>query len=554
MVIGLGTLQQVDSMIVTWPDRSVSSFKNPTLNKEYVIDEVNSKKTIPISSPVVYDSLFKVVKAEFDKHEEDNNVDFYFEKNVPKMLSREGPKAAVGDVNGDGLEDVFIGGTAGHPGQLYLQSDEGKFIKKTEPGFELFNDFEDEAVLFFDADHDGDLDLFIGPGGNNNPPASRQMQFRLFINDGKGNFTIDANAFPGNLHGANTAIAIANDFNQDGYPDLFIGARSIPREYGSPPESFLFLNDGHGHFKDIAATKNPDIAFIGMVTDAVWANVSGDKAKDLVICGEWMAPRIFSFRKDHFEERTTNLNNLFGWWQSIAAIDVNKDGKTDLVLGNVGENFYLRPDSANPVKIWINDFDHNGNIDNILTRTIEQKDMPVFLKHDMEAQIPSLKKQNLKHGDYAKKSIQDLFPSELLGTSLVKLFNYCPSVLAINDGNGQFTVKPLPQRVQFSSVNAIQSADLNGDGNPDLIMGGNEFGLLPQFGRLDGSYGQVLINDGKGGFSWMDNIHSGLFLPGQTRDIVEIKGKNKNYFLFLENDEFPVLYELNNQVFKGAVK
>ncbi len=188
--------------------------------------------------------------------------------------------------------------------------------KRRNPALTSFRDFEDEAVLFFDADHDGDLDLFIGPGGNNNPPYSRQMQNRLFKNDGKGNFTIDPGAFGNNLNGVNTAVAIAYDFNHDGFPDLFVGGRSVPRQYGSSPSSYLFVNDGKGHFTDIAATKNPDIAHIGMVTGACWANISGGPEKDLVITGEWMTPRIFHFKKDHFEEVRTNLNNLSGWWES----------------------------------------------------------------------------------------------------------------------------------------------------------------------------------------------------------------------------------------------
>jgi len=553
-VIGLGALTAVDSMIVVWPDRSFIKMERPALNKLYTIAAAPAPSSGTNSSggsaahaypatPAVDSSSFLLRRqsSPFDKHQEDEYADFHYERNLPKMLSREGPKAAVADVNGDGLADVFIGGTAGHPGQLYFQTRTG-FVKSNQPAFSLFADFEDEAVLFFDADQDGDPDLFIGPGGNNNPPDSRQMQFRLFKNDGKGNFTIDADAFPNNTSGANTGIAVAGDFNRDGYTDLFIGGRSVPREYGSTPASYLFLNDGKGHFKDIARTKNPDIASIGMVTGAVWADMTGDAEKELVITGEWMGTRIFSFKGDHFVEIPTNLAGLSGWWQSIAAADLNGDGKMDLVLGNIGENFYLQPDSTHPVKLWIHDFDQNNITDKILTRTVDGKDMPVFLKHDMEVQLPSLKKQNLKHGDFARKSIQQLFPHELLDSALVKPFNFSASIVAINEGNGHFSVRKLPVRVQLSSVNAVHCIDLNHDGFTDLVLGGNEFGLLPQFGRLDGNSGHILTGDGKGQFKLLDSWSTGLDLEGQIRDIVEIPGKDHVYLLFLQNDEYPVLY------------
>jgi hypothetical protein len=366
------------------------------------------------------------------------------------------------------------------------------------------------------------------------------MQFRLFKNDGKGNFTLDADAFPTVNNGCNTGVALVADFNADGFPDLFVGGRSVPREYGSTPASRIFINDGKGRFTDIAPAKNPDITSIGMVTSAAWSD------NTLIIAGEWMAPHFFNWQKDHFVEQATNLSHLYGWWESLAVSDCNGDGLPDLILGNIGENFYLHPDSAHPVKLWINDFDKNGIPDIVLTRTFEGKDMPVFLKHEMERQLPMLKKENLKHAEYAQKTIHDLLPAGQLDSALIREFNYCTTIIAYNHGNGQYSIQPLPFMVQLSSVNAIQCLDVDGDGKTDLVLGGNDFGFLPQFGRLDASKGDVLLGNGKGEFTWIPPSRSGLNLPGQIRDIKTISAKKAKSILFLQNDEYPVLYRTHD--------
>jgi enediyne biosynthesis protein E4 len=550
LIFGLGQNSKIDSAIITWPDRSISKLDTLSVNMVYNFNQTQLQTSLSQGGITEKndEAFFSKVETIFEKHHENEYVDFDNEKIMPRALSREGPHAASADINSDGLTDLYIGGAQGKIGQLYLQTSTGAFIKKEEAAFKPFFDFEDVANLFFDYDIDGDMDLLICPGGNNHPLNSRELQLRLYNNDGKGNFVLNATAFP-NMN-MNIAVAIASDFNKDGFPDLFIGARSYPGVYGRDPQSYLFVNDGKGHFIDIAQTKNPDIAQIGMVTSAVWEDVTGNKQKELIIVGEWMAPRIFTFNKDHFDELKTNLNDKFGWWQSLAVTDVNNDGKQDLILGNIGENFYLHPATETPAKLWLNDYDKNGDVDKIMSYTINGKDMPVFLKRDMQDQLPGLKKENLKHSEYANKAVQNLFPNEMIASSIVKKFTYASSCVAINEGNGKFTVKPLPVMAQLSCINAIKPIDVNGDGLLDLVTGGNQFGFLPQFEKLDGSFGDVLINTGKGDFVWQENKKTGLNLRGELRDIAAIENPKGIFLLFLQNNEYPFLYKLNSTLKK----
>lgn len=538
--IGLGK-EGIDSLIVTWPDRTASKLIKPAVNCLTKIDYAAATLVKPEAGlDRLHEGLFQPVATQFDKHTEDDFVDFYYERNIPFMLSRQGPKAATGDVNGDGLTDVFIGGAKGQAGQLYWQTASG-FVKKETPDFNTYSFDDVTAASFFDCDNDGDLDLFVGGGGNFAPETSGNFQNLLYLNDGKGNFTLKRGALP--MLNTNCGAVVAFDYDKDGFLDLFIGSRSVPLNYGVNANSFLLHNDGKGNFSDVTTTVAPAFTNLGMVTSAVYEDVDADNKKDLIVAGDWMYPHVFGFVGKQLIEKKTGLENLFGWWQCVAVSDLDKDGDMDLVLGNLGENFYLQADEKHPVKIWINDFDGNETLDKIFTKTINGKDIPVFTKREITEQIPGLKKLNLRHQEYATKTVQDLF-GNLIQSATVKKVNYLSSCAAYNDGKGHFSVRPLPVEAQLSSVNAVVVKDINNDSYPDIIEAGNCFDLLPQFCRLDASYGNVFINNAHGSFHTLPLSKTGLAVKGETRDVVMLRRKGDDYLLFLENNDFPLLYKL----------
>jgi hypothetical protein len=437
---------------------------------------------------------------------------------------------------------VYIGGSRDQPGQLYVQTANG-FIKKEEPDFKTFSFNDVTATFFFDADRDGDLDLFTGGGGNFAEANSGNFISQIFLNDGNANFTIKRGSLP--LMSINCGAAIPFDFDADGNQDIFIGGRSVPQDYGTDPASYILKGDGKGNFTDVTTKVSKELQHVGMVTAAAYEDLDADGRKELIVVGDWMYPHVYSFNGQQFTEQKTGMENLYGWWQSVAVADLDQNGYPDLVLGNLGENFYLHPEEKQPVKLWMKDFDDNQSIDKIFTRNIDGKDYPVFTKREITDQLPSLKKKNLKHHEYAVKTIEDLF-GDAIQSAVVKTVNYASSCVAYNDGKGNFTIKKLPTNVQLSSVNSIAVKDLDNDKFPDLVLAGNFFDLLPQFCRLDASRGIVLHNNQKGNFSVVNDSKSGLNIDGEVKDIKTINIQNQLYYLFLKNSQYPDLYQFQN--------
>ena len=544
MTIGLGTSENIDSLRVIWPDDKTQKFTNVQVNQVLILKQSDASEIqYPITKEKRKTLLTEMSNAEFDAHDENNYSDFDHEGLISKMLSQEGPALAIGDINNDGNEDAYLGGSKGQPGRLYLHKGNGELKVNTQEAFDLDAVYEDTAAAFFDVDGDGDIDLLVGSGGNQ-IGEEKTYKTRLYLNNGKGYFIKSEDYIP--TVNNNIAVISPYDFDNDGDIDVFIGSRSVVSIYGVSPSHLFLENNGDGTFNNATERLAYDLKDAGMVTDAIWVDIDNDGIKDLVTVSEWDTPKIYKNDGIRLTKLASTLDDYYGMWNVVEAADLDNDGDMDFIFGNQGKNTLYKASLENPMKMWINDFDNNGTIEQIITRDIDGKDYPIHMKKEITAQMTFLKKQNLKASEYSKKTIDELFSKEIFKNSIMKKITISESIIAINEGNGKFTIIKLPSRVQLSCICGITCTDINNDGYIDLIMGGNNFEFKPQFSRLDASYGDVLLNDGKLGFTWQNHDKSGFFVKNEVKHIKQFKDKNGKKFIFVAiNDEKPKIFSLN---------
>ncbi|GAO42633.1 VCBS repeat-containing protein [Flavihumibacter petaseus] len=535
LLFGTGKSRQVDSLLVTWPGGKTQTIHALKADSLYTISEKNAVSPAGLPAIISHTLLTNISdSAGLTYFHTDNSFnDFAFNRLIPQKFSQQGPFIATGDIQGDQLTDIFIGGATQFPGALLKQQPNGSFQRSNLPGFNKWE--EDMQAVFFDADKDGDQDLLVTRGDYRFADTSIHLRPTLYLNDGKGNFQPDSFAIPSAVRCIAGAVAIA-DFDRDGDNDIFIGGRVAGR-YPTSPRSFLLQNN-NGLFTDITEKICPELQRAGMITGAQWADLNGDQYPELVLAGEWMPIRFFSNKKTIMREYTDSAmpSPADGMWRSLLASDIDNDGDIDFVAGNMGLNNRYKISAQYPMMLFAKDIDKNGSLDPIPFYWIKTEDtvrrlIPAINRDPLAEQVPAIKKRFLSHQKYAGARFADIFPDT---SNLIRLqCSQAASGWCENLGNGKFRFHAFPIEAQFAPVNAIVCEDIDGDGIKDLILAGNEYQGEVMSGRYDASYG-LLLKGGRGGnFKALPAGSSGLRINGDVKSMAVIRNKARQRMLLV---------------------
>ena len=519
--LGLPTDKPVN-IEVLWPDGSETFLENIDVNQLIKL----SQKDLPSSEIKIINSEQKNVKNIFTRienftsfsHTENLFIDFNRNRLLPHMLSTPGPKIINGDIDGDGIEEIFVPGSKDSKSSLLRWNNQSLQLDQK---FQI-NDSQSEIIepLFFDADSDGDLDLYVANGGIEFSKFITYLSDKLYFNDGDGIFNLSNLSLPTKSNFFNSGTVEASDIDGDGHIDLFVGERLISDSYGVPGSGVLMKNDGKGSFSDVTEDLAPELIDFGMITDAIFIDIDNDKDEDLVVVGEFMGVSIFINTNGSFKLQSSNILNYKGWWQSISHGDFNGDGLVDLIVGNHGLNSRFKASENNPIRLYVNDYDGNDQLDPILTfKRDDQNFYPYDLRHNLIDQMKPLKKVFPDYNSFRSASINDMFTKQQIDESLTLDVNTLSSVIFVNRGNGEFSLQELPQKAQFSPIFSFLVKDFDNDGDEDIIAGGNLFNSKPENGRDDASFGLYLENDGNGLFSVPESGY-GFKLDGEIRSII----------------------------------
>lgn len=521
---GLGRARRIDSLVVVWPDRRYQVLRNAATDQMITLAQSAASgrwayEPRARASPPLFTDATGEARVDF-VHVENAFLDTDREPLMPHLLSAEGPALAVADVDGDGLDDLFVGGAKWQRSRLFVQREDGVFIARDDAVFAADSVDEDVDAAFLDADGDGDLDLYVVTAGNEFWGDAPQLLDRLYLNDGSGNFRkAPEGALPRITE--NGGCVAPGDYDGDGDTDLFVGSRVVSRSYGLTPRSHLLRNDGRGRFSDVTAAVAPALGDAGMVASCAWIERQGEKRRDLVVTGEWMPVRVFAFDGTRFAERTASagLTGTEGWWNSVTVADLNGDGRQDLVLGNLGLNAYVKASASEPARMHVHDFGSTGAQKQILEFFRNGASYPLAGRDDIVRLIPSLRSKYPSYQSFGASRVADIFPAAELREAKVLAARQFASAVAIAGAGGRFTVQPLPIEAQFAPVYAALAEDFDGDGIVDLLLGGNQYGVPPVLGRYDASYGLLLRGTGAGRFAPVDMRESGIAIDGQVREM-----------------------------------